>query len=239
MATRLYLHNATSANTGTLPSTKQSAKTTQASIDAVTVNRSMNITIGTSQLTVSGTPNTGSTIGDAYVTRFLSSPISSNLTAQTWTINIAAASNSGAWSWMDSASSGSNGGFRVCAFVWRPSTGAKVANIFDGVTSAIDNNQVLGSFTEKVFHVTISGSAVTVTAGDIIGIEFFCGQYGFTSATETLYMDGTTVNTSTAYPSATSHAAFIETPDTISFSGAGVTATPTSTVITNKFIAHG
>jgi hypothetical protein len=236
MATRLYLHKATSTNTGTLPSTKQSSKTTTGNLDAQTVNRSMDTTIGTSQQTISASVTTVGSISDAYITRFLSGPFNTNITAQTWTINFAIASNSSQWTWIDSSSNGADGGFRVCAYVWRPSTGAKVANIFDGLTSAVSNTQVFGSYTEKSMHVTISGSAVTVTNGDIIAIEFFDGHYTVLTSTDTLYLDGTTVNTSTAYPSVSNHASFIETPDTLTFVGGAITATVTGKTNTNKFI---
>ncbi|MFZ0512569.1 MAG: hypothetical protein WAM14_13255 [Candidatus Nitrosopolaris sp.] len=71
--TKLYFHAASSTDTGTLPSTVQSALGTPSiTVDAANVNRSMDNNIGTSQKTLVATTAAVTTAQKIYFTRFVS-----------------------------------------------------------------------------------------------------------------------------------------------------------------------
>jgi len=99
--------------------------------------------------------------------------------------------------------------------VWRPSTGATVATLLD--------NPALGATTSTSSETNISSTTPTITGvavnnGDILVLELWAQntQLFATSATDTIYYDGTTEG------STTSNAAFLQVPGLITFSsGAG------------------
>jgi len=212
MATKLYLHNATSTVSGTLPSTVQSSLGTPAvSSDATTVNRSMDTTIGTAQTSKALTSLAQTAAQVIYFTRFCSAPLNqTSIAANTW-------------NWVAATSEASTTGnfpaanARNVVYVWRPSSGTKVGNIFDGA----GNNPGAGTTTERAVVSTFSGSALTVQVGDIICCElvFTVSQSTAVARTMTVFYDGT-AETNTDGTITSNQASYINTPETISF-GAG------------------
>lgn len=210
MATRIYLHVATNP-IANLPTTEQSTNTSVYSLNPVSTNFLMDGTIGIAQVT-RPTSGTNSSAGKTFIGRWVSDTLggTTQIDANTWTVNFAA------------TDSGSNkfpattgvGTIWVCAYVWRPGTG-KVANIIDGVSG---NTFQVGSSTEKVEHGTFTGAQVTgVQSTDVLCIELWADTTGAaTGWAHRVYFDGTTENTTPA-ATVSNHAAFIETPQNITF----------------------
>ena len=175
----------------------------------------MTTTIGTAQTSNSLTDGNGYN----YLTRFVAANLAAQtISANTWTINFANSENSGF----------PPSNIRACIYVWRPSTGTRIGFIADSVVAL--SNQFGGG--EVVYHVTVTGSAVTAQAGDVLCFEAIIDTNG--GGTETFYYDGTTVNT-TDGASPTNHASFIETPQN-NLIDASVATTVTSKTVTNKII---
>src|SRR4249920_3064127 len=130
MATKLFFHNATSAVSGTLPSTNQSSLTLTLTADAVTVNRSMDTSIGTSMITKTIASNANTSQQNLYYTRFISSPLDAQtISANTWDYNFAAFQDSGTANF---PTNGTAGPVYVNCYLWRPSTGAKISTVLQG-----------------------------------------------------------------------------------------------------------
>lgn len=233
MTTRFYLHSASSSVSGTLPSAQVSTMALTAQFDAFSVNRSMDTTISAgSQVDLTATKTNSSSTALMYMTRFLSSRINqTSISANTWTLNIAC--------WANSSSpfypSNTSHFVPSCLYVWRPSTGAVVGSaIFDGVSST--STLQLGSTSERVSKVNFTGSAVTIQSGDILVLEAWTASNVTSSQTWHYAYDGATINTSDN-TSATNHAAYIETPENITFTPPSIDATATTiSNLTNKFI---
>jgi hypothetical protein len=237
MVTRLYFHNSDSSISGTLPSAKRQAATSTIDMTPQTTNKSMNTTIGTTQTSIAITPTTTGAYFYYYGTRFLSQFLNqTGITANTWTLNYA----------IGASVTVSGGGIPVAAstlgrcylsvYVWRPSTGAVVGDIFNG-TVAVTNRTASG---EKSAVGTFAGSAVaSATTTDIIVCEIWIGFVASSvKPVLTIYYDGTTVTTATN-TAVTNHAAFIETPENLSFSSdapASINMTPNKITLQNKFI---
>jgi len=224
MVTRLYWHNTSNGTTG-LPTTKQSAQATAAGNAIVTTsNKNMTTTIGTSQTSISYSP--GGSAGYSYFGRWVSDVISqTSIAANTWTFSFGYSSFWG----------GSDIGVAICIYVWRPTTSAKIATIMDTTNAQAFNSAETG------YKLTASGSAVAsgITSGtDGLCVEIMTNT-SLSGGTLTLYYDGTTV-VATNNTAASSVASYIETPENIAIGAvSGVTATATSKVVTNKFIAQG
>lgn len=233
MATRFYLHAAASAVGGTLPSSKRSTMTATSTFDAYSVNRVMDTSVGAAQTDITATKTNAGT-PRMYMTRFISPNIDqTSIAANTWTMNIAA--------WASSSlpyypASGSSGYIPACLYVWRPSTGAVVGNIFDGLSATGTANT--GSSTEKSNKVTYTGSTLAITGGDCLVLEGWTATASTTSYTWHYAFDGTTVNTNDN-AAVSNHASYIETPETLVFGLGGITATSTGKVNTNKIIVKG
>lgn len=247
MATRLYLHQTASGVSGTLPTTEQSTKTSAFNYESQTNNRSMNTTIGTAQQTVQMTSVVTPTTTDnaCLVTKFISLPLNqTSVAANTWTYNFSVKVSSTTVV-RDHPSNETNDRIPACCYVWRPSTGAKVANIIDGNTAA--QYYDVGNFSDQTpttaqstEHGTFAGSAVTCQVGDVIVLEAWVWINTSTSgsATYNYYYDGTTVTTTNG-PTVSNHAAFLETPETLSFQAGGAPIDMTESAAktySNKFI---
>lgn len=218
MATKLYFHNATSTVSGTLPSTNQSALTLNKLSDAVTVNRSMNTTIGTSQVSKAIATDAVTTQQNLYYTRFISMELGSQtISANTWDYNFAAQCNNLNANFPVDTS----GPVYINCYVWRPSTGAKVGTILEG-NSVSDFAEVSTSAAEKVCNGTFSGSSLAIQNNDVLCFEMiFRVTQGSTNArTDTVYYDGTTENT-TDNTTVSNHASYIQTPQTLSLATGG------------------
>jgi hypothetical protein len=240
MATKLYMHDVSSIVLGTLPSTQQSSQTPTQYIGSVTANKSMDTIIGSAQTSISAS-KTDLSYGSMdifYLIRFVSDKVNTtSIAANTWTVNYAVSANPKP-TYVNVKDSGGNPGARVIMYVWRPSTGAKVGNIFDNDMTCgyVSDN------TERVIHGTVSGSAVTCQVGDVICIELRLGVFligGGSGAMSlfSVYYDGTT-ETSTDTNSATNHASYISTPQDMTFLPSGIECTVTGKLVNSKFITH-
>lgn len=241
MVTRLYLHAAASTVSGTLPATEQSSRTAGQSIDAGTVNRSMNVSPGVAQTVIQA--NTANAIDRiVYVTKFVSLPLTTtSIAANTWTYNFAYKLNNVNNQTAPVKQAGGNPLYAplpITLYIWRPSTGAKVGNIYDqdtpGTTNEFwDTSQPASSPAEFAENGSLAGAAVTASAGDVIVLEAWIYSTDSTVRTNAInyYYDGTTVTT-TNPTIVSNHAAFLETPQTLTFSGAGnaITKSLTETV---------
>lgn len=237
MATKLYLHAATSLQSGTLPTTKQTSQTIATTIDAYTAKRTMDTNIGTSQADII---TNQSNSGTYWVTRFISPPLNqTSIAANTWTYGFAC--------WCDSTTplfpGDSNNSYKIrsALYVWRPSTGAKIATIFDGLSaSSITNHFAITS--EKTAYVTIAGAAAgSIAIDDVLIFEAMYNVFGGGHNFHWNY-DGTTDITADN-ASISSAASFISTPENLAFDtgsvGPPIDCTSTAKVVTNKFIVKG
>lgn len=234
MATRLYFHAASSTVSGTLPSAEQSSRTATLNVDAGTVNRSMDISIGAGQ-TVSQRNTSNATDVFCYYTKFISQPLNlTSVSANTWTYNFAYKINntsSQTGPVKEGATNPKYSNLPITFYIWRPSTGAKIGNIMDGDTPGTSGEYFdctkVGS-NELVEHGTLSGSAVTCQVGDVIVFEVWTYSTDITARTNALnwYYDGTTTNT-TNETIVSNHASFLETPQNLTFTGSNQNKTAT------------
>ncbi len=231
MATRLFLHDANSDVSGTLPSTEQSSNSTATyNLASQSLNKKMDTTKGTTQTSLSASVALGLSQSTVYSSKWVSPPLASNVTiaANTWTINFAAKSGSDPYY-----------PYRMQpnVYIWRPSTGAKVGTIFDSNAGAPYGS---GNVNETSKQQTFSGSAVSALAGDVIIVEAWCAAISFSPGTFSIffYYDGAT-ETASDGTTVTNHASFLETPQNLTFQAGGspVTMDVTDTIVlTNKFI---
>lgn len=218
--TKLYLHDAITSVGGTLPSSEQNTAITtiQSNIDAQTVNRSMNDTIGTSQ--TSKVINIASVSGNQsyYVTRFVSPTLAAQtIPAGDWGYGWAAAISATS---IDFPVSSTNKSIPITCYVWRPSSGSKVGDILNG-SSAATYSEPSSTSSEQSEFGTFSGSSITVQQGDVICFEvLFTLDHGTGSGrTATYYYDGTTENLTTRTV-VSNHASLLIAPVTLDFSTA-------------------
>jgi len=219
MATRLYFHNATFSGSGTYPSGTYPSVTKNFSFTNSATLKQMNTTKGSSQASQTGTTVASTSAQNGYVGMWVSPP----LVAQT--IDLAALSASALR--VGCAESNTNSNFSplaICAYIWRPSTGARISVFFGGVSSILDAGCASGkpsaASTEQqaLSNALASGINPVVQDGDVIVIELWTKitQSMATSYTATFYYDGTVDPTATN--TATSSAAsYIEFPGSIQF----------------------
>ena len=204
--TRLYFHNASLSIPGSLPTNEQSTKTSGNTWTGSTTLRTMNTTIGSSQVTVSDTISTdiSETSVDGFVRFFSTSPIGSPVTISGFlTLNIATSvsnssnANANDWdiSWLN-------------LYVWRPATNTKISTLYQGSIPA----RTSANTSEVVdIYYGISLTSQTVVAGDVIICEIwdsYTNNDG-SSFTANIYYDGNTVNTIQGAV-VSNHASFIE-----------------------------
>ena len=118
--TRLYFH-AVLNPLPNLPTTERSTLTSNKVVDAETVNRTMNTTIGVAQTFLSLGSIGTTALQRYYFSKFVTDTLTgiSSVTAQTWTYNFATTVNNTTGGF---PVSGTNKPVRVTAYVWRPST---------------------------------------------------------------------------------------------------------------------
>jgi len=223
MATKLFLHAASTTVTGSLPINQfgGTAPTVQGGAaprfyttgaDATSVNRSMNTTIGTAQTSIAITTNATTSAQTYYFTKFVSLPLGqTSIAANTWTFNNAVAETSNLFTKFN--------GVSMYLYVWRPSTGALVGFICNNavISGPVEPN---AGNAEKFETTTWTGSAVTCQTGDVLILEIWATttQGLATAYTDTFYYDGPTDNTGTSGTTTVSNqASYISTPETISF----------------------
>jgi hypothetical protein len=235
MATRLYLRNVLAANAPTAgeKSTALPVGTAQLQTGANTQDRSLLLTKGTTQTSISLTGLGQTTHQDNYLARFTSLPLSAQtVTAQTWTFALA----------LDEANAAANSQLAPCIYVWRP-TGSTVVGFI------IDSDTPIGvewGASEDGIVATVSGAAVTAQLGDVVVLEVWRHaptQTNTTARVQTVWFDGATdvVDATTA-----GAASYIETPQNLVFpqtyaeTGRAVAAvaTPATTALVTRVEAR-
>ena len=205
MTQKFYLHDVTTPDLGTLPpaSTSESATTPDVSASGSDTNRTMDGTIGTSQVgpTLASLDSTNKQ--NNWFRRFCSGRLDAQtIAAGTWTIRAAIkTSNATRSHWQISA----------IVYVWRPTAGTKVGTIVDAVTTGIGTAADTTETDTGIATITASGSSCVLTYGDILVLEVWgsCTQSLANPYTWTLYYDGTTEG------STTSNAAYLNAPANI------------------------
>lgn len=216
MTTTLYFHDATTADTGTLPSAKLNTDTIVITATGAATNRVMNTSLGTAQVAPTLASNGSTSAQVNWWRRFVSSPLAAQTVGSAtvyWKFQFAGITSNASYSpWH----------FNVSYLgIWRPSTGAAVGDFwnFAETPSAFAN-----AGTAETLMGSVGGNAVTVYGtiacldGDILVVEFTggCTQGMGSSYTWTLDYDGTTAD------SATSCASYMICPTTLSFASASV-----------------
>ncbi len=236
MATKLYLHAATSGQSGTLPVNRHggSSPTVQGgltpwadgqtetmnpgSINVTTANNlSMDTTKGTSQSSIALTTINTTASETYYFVKWISPPLDqTSITANTWT-----------WSYAI-AESDLKANFVALSpyiYVWRPSNGSLVGWISQSAgASGYAEPTIIN--TETLETTTFTGSAISsgITAGDVIILEAWARitqSSGAGACTDIIYFDGATEDTSATGKTVSDLAAYISTPETITFQQAG------------------
>lgn len=117
----------------------------------------------------------------------------------------------------------------LTVYVWRPSTGSKVGNLFSGIMPS--GSEPTAANSEQVTHnAAITSSGVAAADGDVIVCEVW-GRHGQADAvarTCTFYYDGTTENV-TENAVVSNHASYLELAETLSFQPTSVAAADTLT----------
>ena len=226
MATKFYLHDATTSNTGTLPTGKHSA-TTDAQTGTPTgknTQKSMSATIGTAQTSASWSTLAVTTAQPTLLRMFESGPLQGQVIgAGTWQLSMAAIE----------ANANANLHLCACVYVWRPSTGAIVGTrIFDSPSTNTGNVAEPGVTETAVTDTSISGGSVTCLDNDILVCEIWRDatvQGTATARACQFFYDGTTE------ASAASNAAFLLAPADIGL----ISELPPAGSVTFDAASHG
>lgn len=196
----------------------------------------MDTTKGSSQYDLTAAKTNTSTTNRMYMTRFLSDSLNvASISANTWTFNISCWSSSSATYYPTETTFN----YRIpsCLYVYRPSDGTVVGNVFDGMSAS--DTYAYGYSMQVCQVTTYTGSAVaSVSPGDILVFEAWTSGSVSTSLTYHYAFDGATITT-TDGSTVSNHASFLETPQTITFGVPAITATSTGKVNTNKIIVKG
>ena len=183
----------------------------------------MNTTIGTTQNSIDCATNASTSAQVSYFTRFVTRTFSNtSISANTWNYHFAVEEDNVNANF---PCSGSGKSITICVYVWNPTTQTKVGNVLDGSTNT-DYTEPSSSATETAMSGTFAGAAVnSIPSGCVLVYEavFQITQNNATARTITFYYDGNTED------STSSNAAYIETPQTITFQNNAVKAI-TSTV---------
>jgi len=212
--TKLYFRSTTNGTSG-LPTDEQSTLTrTVLGADAVTLNRTLSTTKGTTQTSINLTSGAVTSQQTGYWGRFVSDILNmTSIAAQTWTYNFGHSQSS---NFANFPSNGSAPVYCHC-YIWRPSNSSKIATIIDG--NSIGSVSEPGSANnEESGHTTFSGAAVSFQVGDVIIFEvwFRWTQTLGNALTLRWFYDGLTENTTNG-ASVTNHASFIDSPATLTF----------------------
>jgi hypothetical protein len=177
--------------------------------DAPSANRSMDTNKGVSETTISVSAAATGTGFAFYYTRFITPPLTSfntTLASDTWNVSFAIEESSGMTLTQPDSTTMYN-----TLYLWRPSTGAKIAVIIDGNGSGFNTTS---STSETSVFGTFSGASTPYLPGDILCYELYflvdvSVQNGGSSS---VFYDGVTVQT-TGGSVVSNMAAYIESPN--------------------------
>ena len=215
-ANKLYFHGVDNP-LANLPTAEQSALTSAKNVDAQTVNRLMDSTIGASQTSITLSSINNTSANDYYFTKFVS-----------WSLSGISAINASLWRYGFAASeSNANANFPVGAanspvylnvYVWRPSSQTVVGTILDGNTFS-QLAEAGSTNSERSMYCLFQGADVaSVSDDDVIICEvwFRVTQASSTAYNDIFYYDGTTEN-NTVNTVVSNHASYISTWQTLTF----------------------
>jgi hypothetical protein len=221
IVTKFYLHDATTTDTGTLPGSTDldTGATPDVTATNASTNRSMDATIGASQVSVAITTLAQiSPSQTAWFRRFCSAPLAAQTLGQQQVAYHAGYSESNTNTNLFPA-------FGV--YVWRPSTGAIVGTYYAVDTSASLTEAGTSESALGMNSLTSDTTSQTVLDGDILVCETWRSRraQGMTTAyTNTFFYDGTTVD------STSSNAAYLELPGGVVMAPASVKPRPADVV---------
>lgn len=218
MTTRLFFHAATSGLSN-LPSTEQSTLTATYSVDAQTVNKTMDPIKGTGQVVLTKSL-TSTSSQNAYFTKFVSPLIDTattgtTISANTWDYCFGVKENNLT---MNFPVNGTAQSVYVNCYVWDTNAGTLVGTILDGNSTA-NYDEPTSAGTNTYIRGTFTGAAVSsVTSTCVLVMEiWFVFTPGVTGDTLSFNYDGTQVSADNT--SNSQAASFIGTPQDITFSG--------------------
>lgn len=187
MATVLYFRNAVNLTAGLYPSTQQhtGGSPNYKFTDADTL-RTMTTGIGTAQVTSTGSCLAQAISQEGFARFFVSPPLKGGYTfggaTDDLSISMAVAENN--------ASANINN-IRIHAYIWRPSTGVKIATLVDAVYGKTEP----AANTEVVWYQNVTSASVTSLDGDVIICElWFVHTPTAVSRVISFYYDGAVSN---------------------------------------------
>ena len=220
---KFYWHAATSGDAGTLPTAKVSAYVVDGTSSTANTNMAMDATKGASQASSAAS---GSAAGHtAFNQRFVSAPIAAQTISGTVTVSVGEAQ----------AQSTYKPQFTVYLALWRPSTGAKVGDLYSGASMS----QGGAGTTEQA----LSSGALTLTSqtaldGDIIVVEVYGSSNYSSDTTCTTYYDGTTESSTTSNAAFANFSAAVTMYNNV-VTDSAATATGTGAALDATVIAYG
>ena len=214
--TKLFFHATNNAQAG-LPTTEQSSLTVDNNGDVANKNRLMDDTAGTTENTIDCGSSATTSAQVLHFTRFCSKPFSNtSISANTWNYVFGAEQDNVNANF---PCSGTGKDIWVTVYVWNPNTQTKVGNIIDGTTSSGTFQEPSSSASPIVISGSFTGAAVaSIPSGSVIVYEcmFQITHNNATSRTLTFHYDGPTIDT-TGGDAFSNNAAYIETPQTLTF----------------------
>lgn len=198
---RFYLHDATTSVSGTLPSSATLSSTASSvSVTGSGTNRTMNDTIGASQVSQAWTTLANQNAQPTFVRRYLSEPLGVN------SFGTGGLANAALFGGLQQSNTNSRFAPTFKLWIWRPSTGDIVATLRD----SNGDSSPPSSTAEQWRGFTSAISSGTSSDGDVLVMEFWRGQTTqlmSTAYTDTFYYDGTVVTSLTTSGASTSDAA--------------------------------
>jgi hypothetical protein len=213
MATRLYFRPDSNPLWGTFPSGEQSTATPTWSASGATTLRTLDLQrYGAQAALSSGSISMTNAALSGFMGFFCSPPLKGSQTVGggTMIFNTAETETSlNANFWINALN----------AYVWRPSTGAKVNTIKESGGTSLGGTEPTAINSEQVTHITgITSTGVTAADGDVVIVEVWSRFTPGMSGTYTcqFYYGGTTENT-TEITVVSNHASFIEFTENLKF----------------------
>lgn len=185
--TKLYFHTAASAIIGILPPSGGLQSSGDKSGTDANTNKSMDTTIGLSQVSTSivslGTMSGQNLRLSRYVGPLLAAQ---TIAAQIIKVHVGAQQSN--------ANAAARPAYQL--FHWRPSTGAKITNM---VLGPRDAPAISGTSEVNAITADFTSSAATVLDGDVLVLELWvnAAQVDTGTYTDTLFYDGTTEDSTT------------------------------------------
>lgn len=234
--TKLYLHRegVGSLPSGTLPSSEQSSLTADTNLfdnEDGSENRVMDDTISAqAQTSLTNTSTADTNAHNYYIARWVSPKLNmTSISANTWNLKFAASEGNANANFPRNGA----GALRIVAYCWKPSNGTKYGDILDG-NSAADFEEA--GTTQTLIEGTFSGAAVSSLTADDVVIVFelwaIVTQSMGTAYSQTVFYDGTTES------STSNNAAFLETPQTLTFSSSLITRSISESISISPAVAR-